>query len=131
MTEFIAEIEHRAMEPVPVRIIGTDITESRQPEIAAYSSIVDFSVINSALMILPQDKRRKRAVLFYSDTAASALVLGDRGKVMNNHGFILPVNQTLVIESQASVWVLPFTMTGIVVPTTSSYLSILDERYNE
>lgn len=137
MTEFVIgggiEIgtDHHKLEPIPVRITGTEITESRQPEIGAYSSVIDFSVINAALMVLPQDKRRKRAVLFYTDTGASALVLGDRGKVSNNHGFILGVNQSLVIESQAAVWVMPYVGQGIIAPSNGSYLSILDEHYLE
>lgn len=93
------------IEPIPVRIVGEE-----QEEAADFGAWIVFSFLGTeaAVPCIPQDRKRKRAVVIVSSAVAAArLYFGSMAQAQQRTGAPLQNGNTFSMESQSPMWVAP------------------------
>jgi hypothetical protein len=113
------------LDPIPVRIVGTDNDRDAVIEQGVWMYYT-FAATDGPQQILPQNSKRKRAVVTVQPGAAGNVVgfvyVGDMGHVSNRAGGRLYVGNTTTVESKPAV----FAMSD---GTNSLSVTVLDESY--
>ena len=104
---------------IPVKLVGT---ESKTPELASFQTYV-FAGNEAPFQVLPQTKRRHRAIILVFGNAGNSVKIGRFTQMANNQGAAIPAPNTIVYEAGAAIWVQP---QGQAVS-----MSIVDEWYTE
>lgn len=108
------------LDAIPVRITR-DPSEGEKYVAGAFSSVT-FAGGEQPYRLLPQDKRRVKAVIRCNGAAPNTVVLAAQSQVAANQGYVLTAGDTFTYTAHSEVWVVPQAANGAV------QLSIIVER---
>lgn len=113
------------IDPVPVRIIGVDSERAAKVEQGVWMNYI-FAATDQPQQILPQNSKRKQAVITVQPGNAASIVgflyIGDQARVFNRVSGRGYNGNSITVESAAAVWAAPD-------GTNSLSLTVLDESY--
>lgn len=101
----MSEETETEIEPIPVRIVGEE-----EEKAADFGTWIGFSLVGTepAFQIMPQDRKRKRAVVVVNGAAPGFVYIGNTmQQVQGNQGGQLFGGNTVAFESQSAMWVKP------------------------
>jgi hypothetical protein len=109
-------------EALYVRVVNEPTEKLADADLSAWFTLI-FGGTEAYQAVLPQDRKRHRAIIIANGTAGNYIVLGKQNQVANGQGGRLYVGNSVVIESAAAVWCNPSTSGDAIV------LTVIDERY--
>lgn len=110
-------------EPIPVRIVNAEKTQSVAPEFSTWETVQVPDALNGGpVRVIGRNEHRSSLTIMV--VGAGAIRIGGKNKVQNNGGGTMNSGQSITIKGAPEVWAVA------AVLASPSAVTVVDERYS-